>query len=290
MLTMQKRSGNQVLAAVLSDGFLGIYFLFALFPIIWMFLVSLKSGTELFTTQFIFKPTLENYYAIFFGDPRAAAGVVARQEFPRFFLNSLIVSTGAVILSLMVGVPAAYALARYRFKGKEDLAFTFLSFRFAPELVVIIPLSVIYRQLGLYDTYLGIIWVYQLVTLPLLIWVLRSYFEDISPDIEQAAMVDGYPWWRIFWTILLPLVRPGLAAAALLAFVFAWNNFIFPLVLGGSNVQTVTVSALGYISSAQGFFNRMAAASVVSSIPQIVLALSIQRYLIRGLSFGAVKG
>jgi multiple sugar transport system permease protein len=290
MLTMQKRTTNQVLTALLSDGFLGLYFLFALFPIVWMFLVSLKSGTELFTTQFVFTPTLENYYAIFFGDPRAAAGVVARQEFPRFFLNSLIVSSGAVIVSLLVGVPAAYALARFRFKGKEDLAFTFLSFRFAPELVVLIPLSVIYRQLGLYDTYAGIIWVYQLVTLPLLIWVLRSYFEDISPDIEQAAMVDGYPWWRIFWEILLPLVRPGLAAAALLAFVFAWNNFIFPLVLGGSNVQTVTVSALGYISSAQGFFNRMAAASVISSIPQIVLALSIQRYLIRGLSFGAVKG
>ena len=137
-----------------------------------------------------------------------------------------------MIVSLLVGVPAAYALARYNFKGKENLAFTFLSFRFAPELVVIIPLSVIYRQLGLYDTYFGIIWVYQLVTLPLLIWVLRSYFEDISPDIEQAAMVDGYPWWQIFFRILLPLVRPGLAAAALLAFVFAWNNFIFPLVLG----------------------------------------------------------
>jgi multiple sugar transport system permease protein len=287
---MQKRTSSQVLTAVLSDAILVLYFIFALFPIFWMFLVSLKSGTELFTTQFIFTPTLENYYAIFFGDPRAAAGVVARQEFPRFFLNSLIVSTGAVILSLLVGVPAAYALARYHFKGKNDLAFTFLSFRFAPELVVIIPLSVIYRQLGLYDTYFGIIWVYQLVTLPLLIWVLRSYFEDISPDIEQAAMVDGYPWWQIFWQILMPLVRPGLAAAALLAFVFAWNNFIFPLVLGGSNVQTVTVSALGYISSAQGFFNRMAAASVVSSLPQIVLALSIQRYLIRGLSFGAVKG
>jgi multiple sugar transport system permease protein len=191
---------------------------------------------------------------------------------------------------LLVGVPAAYALARYNFKGKEDLAFTFLSFRFAPELVVIIPLSVLYRRLGLYDTYMGIIWVYQLITLPLLIWVLRSYFEDISPDIEQAAMVDGYPWWQIFWKILLPLVRPGLAAASLLAFVFAWNNFIFPLVLGASNVQTVTVAALGYISSAQAFFNRMAAAAVVSSVPQIILALSIQRYLIRGLSFGAVKG
>lgn len=287
---MQSKVTSNRLATILSDGFLALYFIFALFPILWMLLVSLKSGEQLFTTQFIFTPTLENYQAILFGDPRAAAGVVARQEFPKYFMNSLIVSSGAVIVSLLVGVPAAYALARYKFKGKEDLAFTFLSFRFAPELVVIIPLSVIYRQLGLYDTYWGIIWVYQLVTLPLLIWVLRSYFEDISPDIEQAAMIDGYPWWRIFWLILLPLVRPGLAAAALLAFVFAWNNFIFPLVLGGSNVQTVTVSALGYISSAQAFFNRMAAASVLASIPQIILALSIQRYLIRGLSFGAVKG
>jgi multiple sugar transport system permease protein len=282
--------GRRLFTNILSDAFLILYFLFALFPLVWMVLVSLKSGPELFTTQFRFTPTLENYQAILFGDVRAAAGVVAKQEFPRFFLNSLIASTGAVLVSLLVGVPAAYALSRYRFRGKEDIAFTFLSFRFAPELVVIIPLSVIYRQLGLYDTFAGIIWVYQLITLPLLIWVLRSYFEDISPDIEQAAMVDGYSWWRIFFRILLPLVRPGLAASALLAFIFAWNNFIFPLVLGGSNVSTVTVSALGYISSAQGFFNRMAAASVISSIPQIVLALSIQRYLIRGLRFGAVKG
>lgn len=277
-------------ASVLSDAFLILYFIFALFPLFWMVLVSLKSGPELFTTQFIFSPTLENYQAILFGDVRAAAGVVAKQEFPRNFMNSLIASSGAVLISLIVGVPAAYALARYKFRGKEDLAFTFLSFRFAPELVVIIPLSVIYRQLGLYDTYFGIMWVYQLVTLPLLIWVLRSYFEDISPDIEHAAMLDGYSWWHVFFKILMPLVRPGLAAAALLAFIFAWNNFMFPLVLGGSNVQTVTVAALGYISSAQGFFNRMAAASVLASLPQIILALSIQRYLIRGLSFGAVKG
>lgn len=283
--TLRKR-----LIGIFSDGFLVLYFLFALFPIVWMVLVSLKSTDELFTTQFIFTPTLDNYQAILFGDARASAGVIARQEFPRNFMNSFIVSSGAVIVSLLVGVPAAYALARYNFKGKENLAFTFLSFRFAPELVVIIPLSLLYRQLGLYDSYFGIIWVYQLVTLPLLIWVLRSYFEDISPDIEQAAMIDGYPWHRIFIQILLPLVRPGLAAAALLAFVFAWNNFIFPLVLGASNVQTVTVSALGYISSAQAFFNRMAAAAVISSLPQMLLALSIQRYLIRGLSFGAVKG
>jgi multiple sugar transport system permease protein len=283
-------AANKRLAAIFSDGFLVIYFLFALFPIMWMVLISLKPTDQLYTTQFIFTPTLDSYRAILFGDAQVGAGVVARQNFPTNFLNSVIVSSGAVIVSLLVGVPAAYALARYNFKGKENLAFTFLSFRFAPEMVVIIPLSIIYRRLGLYDSYFGIIWVYQLVTLPLLIWVLRSYFEDVSPDIEQAAMIDGYPWWQIFLRILLPLVRPGLAAAALLAFVFAWNNFIFPLVLGASNTQTVTVSALGYLSSAQSFFNRMAAAAVIASLPQIVLALSIQRYLIRGLSFGAVKG
>lgn len=287
---MYTEKGQGRFASVLSDAFLILYFLFALFPLIWMVLVSLKSGPELFTTKFVFTPTLSNYQAILFGDPTAAAGVVAKQNFPRTFMNSLVTSLGAVLISLLVGVPAAYALARYKFRGKEDLAFTFLSFRFAPELVVIIPLSVIYRRIGLYDTYFGIMWVYQLVTLPLLIWVLRSYFEDISPDIEQAAMIDGYSWWHVFFKILMPLVRPGLAAAALLAFIFAWNNFIFPLVLGGSNVQTVTVASLGYISSAQGFFNRMAAASVLASLPQIILALSIQKYLIRGLSFGAVKG
>lgn len=287
---MYTEKGQGRLASVLSDAFLILYFLFALFPLFWMVLVSLKSGPELFTTKFLFTPTLSNYQAVLFGDPTAAAGVVAKQDFPRNFMNSLITSTGAVIISLLVGVPAAYALARYKFRGKEDLAFTFLSFRFAPEMTVIIPLSVIYRQIGLYDTYFGIMWVYQLVTLPLLIWVLRSYFEDISPDIEQAAMIDGYSWWHVFFKILMPLVRPGLAAAALLAFIFAWNSFMFPLVLGGSNVQTVTVASLGYISSAQGFFNRMAAASVLASLPQIILALSIQKYLIRGLSFGAVKG
>jgi len=287
---METQVINKRMGRIIADVLMVAYFLFALFPIFWMVLMSLKSTDELFTTQFAFTPTLENYHAILFGDPRAAAGVVAKQEFPRNFMNSVIISSGSVLVSLLVVVPAAYALARYNFKGKENLAFTFLSFRFAPELVVLIPLSVIYRRLGLYDTYYGIMWVLQLITLPMLIWVLRSYFEDVSPEIEQAAMVDGYPWWRIFLKILLPLVRPGLAAASLLAFVFAWNTFMFPLILGASQVQTVTVSALGYVSSAQAFFNRMAAASVIASFPQMIVALSIQPYLIRGLSFGAVKG
>lgn len=266
------------------------YFVFALFPILWMVLISLKSTPDLYTTKFIFKPTIESYKAITIGLQALKGTGSFRPDFPKFFLNSMIISSSAVALSMLVGVPAAYALARFKFPGKEDLAFTFLSFRFAPELSVIIPLSILYRKMGLYDTYTGIIWVYQLITLPLLIWVLRGYFEDISPEIEQAAMTDGYRWWEVFWKILVPLIRPGLAAAALLAFVFAWNNFIFALILGGGKVQTVTVAALSFLSSEQAYYNRMAAAVLISALPQIILALMIQKSLVRGLSFGAVKG
>jgi multiple sugar transport system permease protein len=273
-----------------GDVVLVIYFIFALFPILWMVLMSLKANEEMFTTGFIFHPTLMNYRIITIGEQSVGSTGTFRPDFPRFFLNSVTISCLAVAVALIVGVPAAYALARFKFKAKENLAFTFLSFRFAPEFTVIIPLAILYRKFGLYNTLAGIVWVYQLITLPLLIWVMRGYFEEISPEIEQSAMTDGYPWWQVFWKVMLPLVKPGLAASSLLAFVFAWNNFMFALVLGGSEVQTVTVSAMSFLASEQAFYNRMAAACVISSIPQIILALSIQRYLIRGLSFGAVKG
>ena len=144
---------------------------------------------------------------------------------------------GAVIVSVVAGVPAAYALARYNFKKKEDIAFQILSFKFAPEILVVLPLFMIYQMLGIYDSYFGLIWVYQLISMPLLIWVVRGYFEDISVEIEYAAQVDGYSWYQIFFKNLIPLIKPGLVSAALLAFIFAWNCFTFPLMLGGTNVQ-----------------------------------------------------
>ncbi len=265
----QSRTKN-VLYQVLT----ALYLVFALFPIFWMVLISLKSQEELFTTRFIFHPTFRNYMRIS-GLESAFGGTGSLStDFPRAFMNSLLISTAAVIVSILVGI----------------FAFTFLSFRFAPEFAVIIPLAILYKRLGLYDTYAGIVWVYQLITLPLIIWVLRGYFEDIPADLEYAALLDGYSRWRAFQKILLPLIRPGLAAAALLGFIFAWNNFVFALVLGSSNVQTVTVAALSFLASEQARFNEMAAASMISALPQVILALAIQRYLIRGLSFGAVKG
>jgi multiple sugar transport system permease protein len=262
-----------------------LYFVFALFPVVWMIILSLKPQDKLFTTYFQFEPTLAAYREIFSG-----AGGQGGATFLRFFVNSLVVSLGAVLVSLLVGVPAAYAFARWNFRGGESLLFTLLSFRFAPELMVIIPLLVIYRRLGLFDTHLGLIWVYQLITLPLIVWILRSYFQDLTPELEQSALLDGYNRPQAFLKIAVPLIRPGLAAAGLLAFIFAWNSFIFPFALTGSNAQTVTVGSLSFLGGAKPRYNLTAAAALIALIPPLLLALSIQRFLVRGLTFGAVKG
>jgi len=187
-------------------------------------------------------------------------------------------------------VPAAYALARFRFRFKEDIAFTFLSFRFAPEIAIIIPIYVLYQKLQLYNSYIGLILVYQLITLPLIIWIMRGYFEDISVEIEQAARLDGYTWWGVFTKIALPLVKPGLAATAILAFIFAWNNFIFGLILGAKETFPTTVGTLGFISYESVLWGQMAAATVITILPPLLLAIFIQKYLVRGLTMGALRG
>lgn len=270
----------KIVGEVLRNILLLIYATFALFPLIWMIIITFKSDAEMYNTLFIFKPTLINYQEV----------LINSQDYVKAFIDNIIVSGGAVIISVIVGVPAAYALARFNFKGKEDLAFTILSFKFAPEILVILPLFMIYQKLGLYDTYFGLIWVYQLISLPLLIWVLRGYFEDISVEVEQAAQLDGYTWYQVFWKILLPLIKPGLVASGLLAFIFAWNSFTFPLLLSGFNIQTVTVASLRYIASDTVHYGQMAVAATVAALPEVILALLIQKHLVRGLSFGAVKG
>lgn len=270
---------KNILLAVFRNLALTLYALFALFPLLWMLILSFKPDSQMLTTVFRFSPTWANYAEIFL-----------RSDYLQYFLNNLIVSTGAVVLAMIVGVPAAYALARFKFPGREDLAFTMLSFRFAPELFVILPLFLIYQRIGLIDTYFGLIWVYQLLALPLLIWVVRGYFEDISPELEYAAQLDGYSWWQVFLKVLMPLVRPGLAAAGLLAFIFAWNNFTFPLLLSGNNAQTSTVAILRFIGSDSVRYGQLAAAATITALPVVLLALAIQRHLVRGLSFGAVKG
>lgn len=258
---------------------LSIYALFALFPLVWMLICTFKSDAQMYNTVFRFTPTLENYQAVLIGT-----------DYFKAFLQNLAVSGGAVLLTVLAGVPAAYALARYNFKKKEDIAFTILSFKFAPEIMVILPVFLIFQKIGLYDSYFGLIWVYQLITMPLLIWVVRGYFEDISVEIEQAAQLDGYSWFDVFFRTLLPLIKPGLVASGLLAFIFAWNSFTFPLVLSGFKIQTITITSLRYIASDTVHYGQVAVASAIAVLPEIIACLFIQKHLVRGLSFGAVKG
>lgn len=270
---------------------LSLYFLFALFPIAWILLMSLKDSKEVIAVppSFLFTPTLENYRAITLGAESHAFDMM-RPDFPQYFLNTLIIASAAVAVSLILGTFAAYSLARFSFKFKEDIAFTFLSFRFAPELMVILPLYVIFQQFHLIDSFLGLTLAYQLITLPFLIWVLRGFFEEIPREIEQAARVDGYTWWGVFRRISLPLVKPGIAAVVILSFIFAWNNFIFAMLLGGQQTQPVTLGILGFIGYERILWGQMAAATIICVIPELLLAFFVQKYIIRGLTFGAVKG
>ncbi len=269
-----------------GDLILIAWFIFSLFPIIWMVLLSLKTGAEQTTTFFVFSPTLENFVTVLSQRGTDLTSV----DYKTALLTSLLNCGGAVIVSLLIGIPAAYAAGRWKYKGSNDLMFQMLSFRFAPELMVIVPLFVIYNQVGLFDTQVGMIWVLQLVTMPLVVWILRSYFQDLPEDLEQAALLDGYTRRQAFVMVALPLVRPGIAAAALLAFIFAWNNYVFPLILSDTAASTVTVAITKFLGGGgQAYYNLTAAAAVIGALPPLVLALTIQRYLVQGLSFGAVK-
>lgn len=264
---------------------------FFLFPIVWVLLMSFMTNTDILRSPPSpwFTPTLDNYRALISGQLATGVGSLSTDYMKNLF-NSFFLSTSAVLLSLLLGVPAAYAFARFKFRLGEDMAFTLLSFRFAPPILVLLPLQLYLQEIGLYDTYLGLVWVYQLITLPLILWIVRGYFEDISPDIEHAYRLDGHSWLATFMKIAIPLARPGIAAAGLLAFIFAWNNFVFALVLGSSEVQPVTVGALAFITASGIQYGVIAAALVLSVVPTLALALYAQRYLVEGLSLGAVKG
>jgi multiple sugar transport system permease protein len=276
---------------VVRGALLAFVVLFFMFPIFWIVLMSFQTNEEILRIppSLFFEPTLANYQALITGRLETAAGALDI-AFMKNLWNSLLLSTLSVALSLVLGVPAAYAFARYRFRLGENIAFTLLSFRFAPPLLVLLPLTLFFRQLGLADTYVGLIWVYQLICLPLILWIVRGYFEDVSPDIEYAYRIAGHSWWQTFTRIAIPLARPGIAAAGLLAFIFAWNNFVFALVLASADKQPVTVGALAFVTASGIQYGQIAAAIVLSIAPTLLLALYAQRYLVQGLSLGAVKG
>ena len=260
------------------------------FPSVWILMTSLKNSADIISAppKFVFHPTADNYAALFLGNQQRQYSSTC-PDFPSYFLNSVIISTGAVVLSVPASIPAAYALARFSFPLKNPLGFIFMSFRFVPFLAFVIPLYLLYQRGGLYNTHIGLILAYQLVTLPFTIWMLRSFFMEVPLEIQEAAQIDGCSWFGVLTRVILPLSMPGIAVIVILGSMFCSNAFNYPLMLAGRQTFPVTVGAIQFISYEEVLWGQMAAATIVSAVPQLLLSLMVQKYIVRCLTMGVVR-
>ena len=266
--------------------------IFFLFPIFWIFLMSFQTNETILRIppqHRLRADIVDNYSALITGKLQTTAGNLDI-AFMRNLWNSVLLSTvfgGAVAAARRAGGLCLCALPVPARRGHRLHAAVLPLRAAAAGAAAAQPL---FQELGLTNTYIGLIWVYQLICLPLILWIVRGYFEDISPDIEHAYRIAGNSWWKTFRKIAMPLARPGIAAAGLLAFIFAWNNFVFALILASADKQPVTVGALAFVTASGIQYGQIAAAIVLSVTPTLALALYAQRYLVEGLSLGAVKG
>ena len=207
-----------------------------------------------------------------------------------FYFNSVIISIGSSVLAVGVGSLAAYSLGRFRFRGSNDIAFWILSTRMAPAVAVIIPIFVMYRyNLHLYNTYIGMVLLYLVFNLPFAVWMMRGFFAEIPLELEEAAFVDGASRMQALWHVLLPLVAPGLAAAAIFCTIMSWNEFLFALILTADKTKTLPVAATTFVGSMGVQWGELCAAGTIIMIPLLAFALLMQQHLVRGLTLGAVK-
>ena len=257
----------------------------ALAPVYWMITISFKHEIDQFAVPpkwFAFSPTLEHYTDAF----------IAR-SFGQYLVNSAIVAVSSTVCALILGTLAAYALARFRLPYRLDrkLALWILSTRMFPAIVTAVPLFLIMRDLRLLDTQLSLVVVYTGFNLPFVVWMMRGFFAELPRDLEEAAMVDGDSRLGALWRVVLPLVAPGLAATAVFCLIVSWNEFLFALVLTQTDTaMTLPVGIAGRVTQYGIEWGAMSAAAVVAMIPILVFAIAVQKYLVRGLSLGAVKG
>mgnify|MGYP002623356633 FL=1 len=243
-----------------------------LFVFAYMVTTSLKSPLDITSPDFkvLFTPTLDNYRKVF-----------AENEFLRFGINSAVIATGSTAIALLLGAPAAYAIAH---RNMPRFAVAILSSRITPGITFLIPWFIIFSRLGWVDTYRSLILAHLLINLPLAIWMLISYFEDVSPELIDAARVDGATSQRTFWSIVLPLTRGGIAATAILAFIFSWNNFMFSVVLALNTTKTLPVAVFNFMSYGNLEWGPITAAATIMTLPVVVLALLVQKQIVNGLS------
>jgi ABC-type glycerol-3-phosphate transport system permease component len=252
------------------------------FPVLWGLLTSFKTERDVlaYPPKFIFTPTLDNYRAVISG---------SSSILPNLW-SSTVLSTWSTVLTMLVAVPAAYALARLRYPGKRVSGFYLLATQMLPPVGLIIPFYLVLQRIGGIDTYSGLTALYLTFSLPFAIWLMVSYFEDIPFEMEEAALLDRAGRLRTFWYVILPQVKGGIAVTTIFVFLNAWNEFLFAVVLAGNNVRPVTVAMFNFISVEQTQWARLAAGAMLAMAPVILIGLAAQRHIVKGLTVGAVKG
>lgn len=236
--------------------------------------------------------TLANYQTVLFGAKLEGAALMSGGDiqFARALTNSLVIALTSTVLALLFGVPAAYALARYRFRGKQDMAIFILSTRFAPPMAVLIPYFIFFSKLRLLDTHFALIVMYTMMNLSLVVWMMMGFIRELPPDLEEAAQVDGCTRLGALRRITLPLVMPGLVATTVFAIMISWNEFLFAVMLTSNAARTAPVAALGYIRYMFVAWGPLTAAGTLIALPVLIFVLIFQRRLVRGLTLGAVHG
>jgi multiple sugar transport system permease protein len=251
-----------------------------LFPIYWLFMISFKTPAEIFAYPPVWWPKALQFanYAVLFKDGDV---LVIR--------NSLVIAGLSTLIAMFLGTMAAYSLVRFR-TGGENLAIWFISQRMIPPIAIVFPIFLLFVWLGLVDTYAGLVLLYTAFNLPYVIWMMRGYIGEVPVELEESALVDGCTRWQVFVRVVFPMVRTGLFATAVFTFIFAWNEFLFALVLTRTEVVTYPVQVTHYFGGQSNFWAKIAALSVLGTLPIFIAVASMQRFLVRGISMGAVKG
>jgi multiple sugar transport system permease protein len=250
------------------------------FPFYWMVSTSFKEQAAILSPvpQFFFPPTLGNYTRAF-----------EKFDIGASLVNSLIVALSTTAISLVLGAPAAYAIARFDFKGKRDLWFWFISNRMISPIVVALPFFLIARQFRLLDTQLVLILIYLTFNVPIVVWICADQFRNIPKELDEAATLEGYNSFAIFWRIALPLAAPGIAVSAIFSFIFSWNELLYALVLTRSNAKTAPVVATSFLSGYELPWGQIMATGTLVALPVIIFSIIVSRQLVRGLTMGAIK-
>lgn len=248
----------------------------AVFPLFWVLLGSFKLPSDVMRLPpvLFFQPTLDNYL------------LVARDRFAHFFWNSVVITSGSVLLTIILGVPAAYGLSRFRLPFKKAIMLAILSVRFAPYIIFALPLFLIMSELRLVGYRPAVTFVYIIINLPVVIWLMRAFFDDLPRELDEAAALDGASRFRTFLTILLPCAAPGIATVTILSFIFAWNEYLFALILSGRDAQTLTVGLTRFLGGMEDAvrWGQLSAWAVAVVAPVVVISLMVNRHLRRGFS------